>query len=62
MKTKFSPNDGTFSNSAHHRAAGEAWLASFSALARNGGSTTEISWGVFYVLPFMLSFCLELFV
>jgi hypothetical protein len=62
MKTKFSPNDGTFSSSAHHRAAGEAWLVSYSALARNGGSTTAIGWGVFYVLPFMLSFCLELFV
>ena len=60
MHTKFTKIDKTdFSNWVLWFHAGDAWLNSLEILRDN---RDRIFWGVFYVTPSVVAFCLELFV
>lgn len=54
--SKINPNVPKWSNFFR---AGDAWLQSLEVLKKN---IEKIGWGVFYVTPFIIAFCLELFV
>lgn len=61
MDTKFTKisHDGNISNWDNFFRAGDAWLQSLQVLE---DSKNQIGWGVFYVKPWIIAFCLELFV
>lgn len=56
--TKIGPKDNIPTWNNFFR-AGDAWLQSLQVLEDN---KNQIGWGVFYVKPWIVAFCLELFV
>lgn len=61
MKTKFNKfEDNQFPNKwSRFLTAGDSWLKTLEVLEEN---RDRIGWGVFYVIPQIVAFCLELYV
>lgn len=57
--TKISQADPHIPKWSNYFRAGDAWLQSLQVLDDN---KKQIGWGVFYVKPWIVSFCLELFI